>query len=102
MKNLKLGQVLFAGNGEKVTLKAIRENSIIVEYRYKMYKRPLNIIGEKLFVEPLKIYTCYDCFLQRGGTCFGKDVICNDFKYAPRMTESDHAYWPKYVDYFNW
>jgi hypothetical protein len=45
------GQKLLTKNGEEVTVKHIIEGVLTVEYKGKLYKRPLNIIGEKLFVK---------------------------------------------------
>jgi DNA helicase IV len=47
---LKIGQKLFAQNGELVTVCAIKEKTIIVEYKYKKYERDKAVVGKTLFV----------------------------------------------------
>lgn len=47
---LKVGQKLFAQNGDMVTVCEIKEKTIIVEYKYKKYERDKSVIGKTLFV----------------------------------------------------
>jgi DNA helicase IV len=47
---LKIGQKLFAQNGELVTVCAIKEKTIIVEYKYKKHERDKAVVGKTLFV----------------------------------------------------
>jgi len=49
--NLYHGQKLLTKNGEEVTVKHIIEGILTVEYKGKLYERPLSIIGEKLFIK---------------------------------------------------
>jgi len=50
---LKIGQKLFAQNGDMVTVRAINETTIIVEYKYKEYERDKSVIGRTLFLSNL-------------------------------------------------
>ena len=39
--------------------------------------------------------SCNNCRLKRNGECFGKNKICQDYKYAPVITEEQARAWPK-------
>lgn len=39
--------------------------------------------------------SCNNCRLKRNGECFGKNKICQDYKYAPVITEEQARVWPK-------
>lgn len=45
------GQRLICKNGEEVIVEHIIEGILTVEYKGKLYQRPLSIVGEKLFVK---------------------------------------------------
>ena len=47
---IKVGQTLFAKNGEKVIVSAINEKTIIIEYKYKEHERDKSVIGKSLFL----------------------------------------------------
>lgn len=47
---IRTGQKLFAQNGEMVTVCAIKEKTIIVEYKYKKHERDKSVVGKTLFV----------------------------------------------------
>ena len=47
---LKIGQKLFAQNGELVTVCAIKEKTIIVEYKNKKHERDNSVVGKTLLV----------------------------------------------------
>jgi len=47
---LKIGQKLFAQNGDMVTVCEIKGKTIIVEYKYKKHERDKSVIGKTLFV----------------------------------------------------
>lgn len=51
-------------------------------------------------VEPKKDFqpTCKNCMLYKREDCFGKDTICEDYKYAPDMDDEKRKNWPKYGD----
>ena len=39
--------------------------------------------------------SCNNCRLKRNGECFGKNKICQDYKYTPVITEEQARAWPK-------
>ena len=41
---------------------------------------------------------CKNCMLLKKGDCFGKDNICEDYRYAPDMDDEKRKNWPKYGD----
>ena len=47
---IRTGQKLFAQNGDMVTVCAIKEKTIIVEYKYKKHERDKSVVGKTLFV----------------------------------------------------
>ena len=47
---IRTGQKLFAQNGEMVTVCAIKEKTIIVEYKFKKHERDKSVLGKTLFV----------------------------------------------------
>ena len=49
-KKIEKGQTLFAQNGDMVTVSAIMDKTIIVEYKNKKYERDKSTIGKTLFV----------------------------------------------------
>lgn len=42
--------------------------------------------------------TCKNCIEMKQGKCIGKQNICEDYRYAPPMTEEKKNQWPKYGD----
>ena len=42
--------------------------------------------------------SCKTCLEMKRGDCFGKQQVCDDYKYAPPMTEEKKQQWPKYGD----
>ena len=42
-----------------------------------------------------EVRNCDNCRLKRNGECFGKNNICQDYKYAPAITEEQARAWPK-------
>lgn len=43
--------------------------------------------------------SCDNCRLKRRGECFGSKSVCQDYKYAPTMTEEQEKAWPKEMRY---
>jgi len=43
--------------------------------------------------------SCDNCRLKRRGECFGGKSVCQDYKYAPTMTEEQEKAWPKEMRY---
>ncbi len=43
--------------------------------------------------------SCDNCRLKRRGECFGAKSVCQDYKYAPTMTEEQAKAWPKEMRY---
>lgn len=41
--------------------------------------------------------TCKNCMLLKKGDYFGKDKICEDFRYSPSMSASDKEHWPSFI-----
>lgn len=39
--------------------------------------------------------SCTNCRWKRSGDCFGKSKICQDYKYAPSVTDEQARAWPK-------
>lgn len=42
--------------------------------------------------------SCKECLSYRKEECFGKNKICDDFKYAPLMDDEKRRNWPRYGD----
>lgn len=107
MSTLSINQVLWCKNGETVIIKGIHDGQIFVEYKGKVYQRPLTVIGKKLFTkkqeekinhfntldqkeikcmnlitQPNQLHKseCSSCVFQRCGDCFGKEQICDDYR----------------------
>lgn len=113
--NLYIGQKLRCLNGEYVTIHKLFEDTIVVKYKEKLYSRPNDIIGQKLFIltkdihvclvtelnqekeMPIKEYTCNDCMLNKRGDCFGQIDLCNYFKPGPSLSKEELDSLPKHL-----
>jgi hypothetical protein len=102
MNNLYIGQILKCLNDETVIITDIRNDKIIVEYKKKLYERPLSIIGNKLFIMEndivkFDVKSCKSCIYMRSDDCFGQKEICDKFKPCPNVDKELINSWPKYM-----
>lgn len=42
--------------------------------------------------------SCKNCMEMKNGNCFGRNVICEDFRFSPTISKKEMANWPKYGD----
>lgn len=101
-----IGKTLYCKNGEICVIDSIEEKNININYKGKIYKRSKTIIGDKLYLSPVKIqneektdntHTCSNCMKQKSEECYGSVEICKDFIYCPNL-ENEKKYWPEYGD----
>ena len=72
----------------------------------KNYKRNKSIIGKKLFIldnitdtqEEVVKQICNNCLILKKGDCFGKKVICKDYKHVASVSKEEISNWPEYGD----
>ena len=77
------------------------ENYFVVEYNGKMYKRPYDVVGKKLFLEPQlkKIRNCDNCFCRFSGSCTSlTGIVCDDFIARQKISQEEIDLWPEYGD----
>ena len=104
MASVHIGQKLFTTTHETAIIEHTANDVLIIKYKDKYYRRPVSIVGNKLFTssdcscDMKNNNTCNDCMVQRRGDCIGQMHICSFFRFAPTMTQSDRDNWPKYGD----
>ncbi len=54
---------------------------------------------EEIYVEENKLEKgCKNCFLYKSQECSGICGICEDYRYAPEISNAEKSYWPQMGD----
>lgn len=119
---IKIGQTLWAKNGEPVIVCYVDENEICVRYKEQKIWRGKSIINTKLFLtkdeaimgrdqkstwkgnvaDESKRYvpivpqgdSCNNCMLMRREECFGEKKICQYYQHVPYVEKEEIDSWP--------
>lgn len=111
--NLKIGQTLWATNGESVKICKIEVHKICLRYRGQEIWRDNSVLNTRLFLTkeeavkrpastktvsntsngPLKD-SCDNCMLMRREECFGEKKICEFYQHVPYVSKEEIDSWP--------
>jgi len=100
-KELFVGQKLRTLNDEFVTVMEIDNDIFIVKYRDVLYRRPISIVGVKLFIDEKEKEliiseekSCRHCMVFISEECIGAHQICEFYKKAPIISADEKENWP--------
>lgn len=106
---LEIGTVLNCKYRGPVIVTKIDSDSFTVLHRDKEYVQSYADLGKILFNNPTNktsdpsqnimiTVRCKDCNLLKTDDCIGKEKICNFFKPAFDLEDSESKHWPKFGD----